>query len=243
MTNERAEIWLRELGYNPEPEPDWVTDGRRADFFCEGDSPCWVEVKTLLPPRHHELMGRAWTDLRARCERVSGVTGDLYAVVGDTYDERAARWLLAAIEREARSSRLLDVVSVASEPIYEVTARFWFRAEDGEVSQIAAKSRSQRYPLYPARDPVDWGERIEVTYSDGTASVGLAYEVFEEPASASLAARIFRSTARLSLRGTLGASAQENRSVWRVREVVASAGQQLRNCQRYQPAPGICAIY
>ena len=188
-------------------------------------------------------MGRAWNDLHERCGVLDGVTGDLYAVIGDDYDERAARWLLAAIEREARSGRLVHIVSVPADPIYEVSARFSYQAEDGEVSQVAAKSRSQRYPLYPALEPADWGAEVEVTYSDGSRLSGAGHALFESRAAASLAARIFPGSAPLSLRGALGAEAQENRSVWRVREAVADASQQLRNCQRYRPAPGVCAVY
>ena len=33
MSNERAEQWLKGLGYAPEPEPDWIQVGEKPDFF------------------------------------------------------------------------------------------------------------------------------------------------------------------------------------------------------------------
>ena len=83
MSNQRAEQWLRALGYAPEPEPNWIVDGAKPDFFGHGDRPVWVEVKTPAPPHHQEVMGRAWNDLLTRCARVQAATGDLYAVIGD----------------------------------------------------------------------------------------------------------------------------------------------------------------
>lgn len=243
MSNERAEQWLRTLGYAPEPEPNWIAEGAKPDFFGHGDQPIWVEVKTPAPPRHHEVMGRAWNDLRARCARVQAATGDLYAVIGDDYDERAARWLIATLEREGLPRRHIDVVTVPADPIYEVTVSFAYDSEDGRIVQLCAKSRNGSYPVYPALDPADWTAEIGIVHSDGTQAIGAAYRVLETHASARLAARVFPSASRLELRGTLDADARENRSVWRVREAVGDANRQLRNGQRHRGAPGVCAIY
>jgi hypothetical protein len=243
VSNERAEQWLRTLGYTPEPEPAWIGEGAKPDFFGHGEHPFWVEVKTPAPPRHHEVMGRAWNDLRARCDRVEEVTGDLYAVIGDDYDEGAARWLIATLEREAPTRRRIDVVTIPADPIYEVTVRFAYDSEDGRVEQICAKSRSGRYPAYPALEPADWAAEIVIAYPDGSQTCAAAHRVLETCSSARLAARVFPSARRLELRGTLGADAHQNRSVWRVRQSVGDANRQIRNGQRFRPAPGVCAIY
>lgn len=243
MSNERAEQWLRALGYAPEPEPDWIGEGAKPDFFGHGNYPVWVEVKTPAPPRHHEGMGQAWNDLRGRCARVQAATGDLYAVIGDDYDERAGRWLIATLEREGRPRHHVDVVAIPADPDYEIAVRLAYDTGDGRIEQICAKSQSGRYPVYPALEPVDWAAEVVVTHSDGTETSAAAHRVLETDAGARLAARVFPGTTRLELRGTLGADAHENRSVWRVREAIGDANRQLRNGQRCRPAPGVCAIY
>ena len=243
VSNERAEQWLRTLGYAPEPEPNWIGEGAKPDFFGHGERPVWVEVKTPEPPRHQEVMGRAWNDLRARCARVEAVTGDLYAVIGDDYDERAARWLIATLEREAPTMRRIDVVTIPVDPVYEVTVRFAYDSDDGRVEQVCAKSQGGRYPAYPGLEPADWAAEIVIFHSDDTETSDAAHRVLETNANARLAARVFPSAARLELRGALAGDAHANRSVWRVREAIGDANRQLRNGQRCRRAPGVCAIY
>lgn len=243
MSNERAEQWLKGLGYAPEPEPDWIRAGEKPDFFGHGEAPVWVEVKTLHPPRHHALMGRAWDDLRARCAKVEATTGDLYAVIGDDYDEKAAKWLIGSLASEAASERRVDVVVVPGDPVYDVTVRFEYAAEDGLIVQACARSESGRYTVYPGLEPNDWGKEIQILHSDGSKSAAALYEVLEADADAKLAVRIFPSTTPLQLRSTIGAGARENRSVWRVRQEIRYTNRQLRNGQSYQAAPGVCAIY
>ncbi len=77
MSNERAERWLRTLGYQPQPEDalDWIDEGRKPDFYCPGDYPFLVEVKTFDPPAEQQLMARAFEDMRERCLKEQRVTG------------------------------------------------------------------------------------------------------------------------------------------------------------------------
>ncbi len=63
MSNDRVEAWLKNLGFDPEPEPKWVA-GRKPDFFCPGVHPVWVEVKTFEPSQHSQTQDRAWQDFR-----------------------------------------------------------------------------------------------------------------------------------------------------------------------------------
>ena len=243
MSNERAEQWLKGLGYAPEPEPDWIRAGEKPDFFGHGEAPVWVEVKTLDPPRHLAVMGRAWDDLRARCAKVEAATGDLYAVIGDDYDEKAAKWLIGSLASEDASERRVDVVVVPADPVYDVTARFEYAAEDGPIVQTCARSESGRYTVYPGLEPNDWSKEVQILHSDGSKSASVLYEVLEADADAKLAVRIFPSTTPLQLRSTIGAGARENRSVWRVRQEIRYTNRQLRNGQSYRAAPGVCAIY
>jgi hypothetical protein len=81
MSNDRAEAWLKELGYAPEPEPVWVA-GRKPDFFCPGGAPLWVEVKTFEPSEHQQTQQWAWTDFRSRIGKINGATGEVYAMTG-----------------------------------------------------------------------------------------------------------------------------------------------------------------
>lgn len=243
VSNERAEQWLRTLGYAPEPEPVWIRAGEKPDFFGHGATPVWVEVKTLEAPRHLAVMDRAWADLRARCARVEATTGDLYAVIGDDYDEKAAKWLIGSVASDAATERRVDVVVVPADPVYDATVRLEYATEEGLIVQSCARSESGRYTFYPGLEPNDWSKEVQILHSDGSKSAAALYDVLEADADAKLAVRIFPSATPLQLRSTIGAGARENRSVWRVRQEIRYTNRQLRNGQRYQAAAGVCAIY
>lgn len=105
MSNEWAAVWIRARGYEPEPEPGWVT-GRKPDFFCAGKAPFWVQVKTFEPTAYDVLQGRAWQDFRARINRLEGLTGNVHASISPTYSELSGKRAAPGAAQGKRTSAL-----------------------------------------------------------------------------------------------------------------------------------------
>ena len=71
MTDARATALFAKLGIMREREPDWITEGRKADFYCSGHQPFWCEVKTLERLPDSQMVGEALADLGARARAIT----------------------------------------------------------------------------------------------------------------------------------------------------------------------------
>jgi hypothetical protein len=243
MSNERAERWLRSLGYDPEPEPRWIEAGQKPDFFCAGNNPLWVEVKTLDPPVERQLLDRAFDDLRARCLREEGLVGDLYVCVGASYDERAARWLIRHLRRGPRSDTAINILTVPTDPDFSRALHFQYESTAGDVSQSSVAAESGKYPFYPALEPRNWSNKVVFRTKDGMEEEGPELYDFLESDDSLLAVRLCPSQEPLTVHGAIGPGFHKNSTTARIRAEVKDSNSQLRNGQKYCPAPGVCVIY
>jgi hypothetical protein len=245
MTNERAERWLRSLGYEPEPEDsmDWIEVGRRPDFLCPGDRPFYAEIKTFDPPAEQQLMGRAYEDLRARCLQQDGLTGDLYVCIGTVYDQGVANWIMGHLRHGPRSQNGINIMAVPiGDANFGSIVRFEYESIDGRVFQSSPESESGKYPFYPGLDPQHWGARATMVRDSGHDEGPELYDLLEST-DALISVALYPSNTPLTVNATIAPAMRGNRTDERIREAVKDANAQLRNAQRRRPAPGVCMIY
>jgi len=242
MSNERAERWLRSLGYEPEPEPRWIEEGQRPDFFCPGDRPLWVEVKTFDPTVEQREMGIALEDLRQRCAREEGLTGSIYVMLGATYEQPAGRWLLGELRTTPRvEGRTHTFVVPVDVDDYSATMRFEYESVEGLVLQTSVRLASGKYPFHPGLDPRNWASRATIL-KDGSREEGPElYDLFESDNSL-LSVGWYPSEERLHVGATM-MSFNRNTTDQRICAAVKAANRQIRNALKYRTAPGVCVIY
>lgn len=245
MSNERTATWLRGLGYDPEPEPVWITAGRKPDFFARSAAPLWVEVKTLAQDPYQEAMGMAWDDLRSRCKTLVG-TGGVYALLGE-FDEQAnkvAMGFLSAAAIASRESASAQVIMIPGTPDYAVRVRIEYPATDGiHVVQTGPASVDGTYHHYPTLEPHNWRTQATIYAPDGTVKEERFYRVFSSRDPFKLAMRIFPSDDPIMVRSVGAAEARQVGTRERLRNVVADAASQLRNGQKYAAAPGVIVLH
>jgi hypothetical protein len=243
VSNERAEKWLRNLGYRPEPDPTWITHGKKPDFFCAGDPPVWVEVKTLDPPPELQRLDRSFQSLRSRCEALVGVTGNLYVTVGASLDGRAERWLVGDLEHRHMTEDVEIVVAVPGDADYASSIRFDYEHREGSIRQISVAAASDRYPFYPSLEPARWSDKVTITKADGQRDSRQLYDLLLDAVEPALIAWVLPSDSPLTVHGVGNTGMYGNRTPERIREQVKESNAQLKNGQSQRPGPGVCVIY
>jgi hypothetical protein len=243
--NDDAATWLRSLGYDPEPEPTWVSSGRKPDFFARSTDPLWAEVKTLDAPDEAQDFDWAWNDLHRRCEKSSDLVGILYVLIGTAYDEKTGKSAIAHVRRicDKSDAPSTQVVLIPREPDYARTVKLTYRSADGdEVVQRGPASTSTRYGFHPSHPPSNWADRIHVEVTPGEHFSVEAYDALEGNGEPQLILLWEPSAKPLRIMGGSG-EAQWNRTMGRVRGAISDACNQLKNGQRFHEAPGLVLIY
>ncbi len=246
MTNARVDAWLRTLGYSPEPEPDWVP-GQKPDFFCPGEAPLWVEVKTFEESPHQRRQAWAWEDFRARVARIQGAKGEVFATVSSSYTEADGKLAAQLLRRIARSpppssSNVTETIVLPPDPVADTMVTIRYVRLRGPVVQIGPRPESGHYGYYPGYDPEDWGQEVEIACAGQQPVMRQGYDVFEGDTNGPVALIYARSERPLRL-VTLMSAGGSTTTARRVREAIDEANDQFRSGQSCVPAPGICVIY
>ena len=97
MTETRAKELLDKARIKYEPEPAWITRGRKPDFYCSKTATFWCEVNTL-EPEDSKRFGCSPMELRTRTAGLSGF-GIGIAHVGETMSNRGAKLAVQLLKR------------------------------------------------------------------------------------------------------------------------------------------------
>jgi hypothetical protein len=245
MSNERAAVWIRARGYEPEPEPGWVT-GRKPDFFCAGKAPFWVEVKTFEPTAYDLLQGRAWQDFRARINRLKGLTGSVHASISPTFSElsgkRAAHLVRHLAKAAAPDAKVREVIFIPADAIEDTLVTIQYMTNRFPVVQIGPRSQSGKYGYYSSYEPAVRGLDVEIS-DDGNSTTRRSFEVFDGWAQSPITVAYYRSDSPLHLASMGSGMAMPVNTTERLRSAIDEANDQIRSGQAKVPAPGLCVVY
>jgi hypothetical protein len=100
MTDTRAEKLLGDLGIAYEREPEWITEGRKADFYCATRPRFWCEVKTLGELEDQRIRGEALAELNNRIAGVP-VRGQAIAYLDGRLEPSDAKTIARLAKRAA----------------------------------------------------------------------------------------------------------------------------------------------
>ncbi len=249
MSNQKAKEWLESLGFSCEEEPEWVIQGQKPDFFCQGPLDLWIEVKTLGPEKRFEQLGDVHVELRRRAADINAV-GSGFAWAKLPMETRDAKQIMQLVDRELAKegvnlATVKLIVMVPEEPIYSNFVRFSFETDERKtatISSVASASGKYGWPGY--LEPYSYRQDLELRYSDGRIETKPLREITTFDDNVRLAVELFPSEKPFHILSTAPiGSAARVRTVERIREAVSDANSQSKNGCNYKPSPSMVIIF
>ncbi|WP_035981361.1 hypothetical protein [Bradyrhizobium sp. STM 3843] len=249
MSNARAEQLLTKAGISFEPEPEWIKEGQKPDFYCKGRKPFWCEVKTLERPEDTEKFNRTFCDLRSRTSKIEQ-TGWGIAYIHDNSSERDAKSIVRLLKRglkrfEDNDSPDVVVALIPLKPDRRQFVRFSVTTrERGIVEFHSCVSLTGIYGSPDGINAEPFGQQVTQHFSTG-AKPTLAAGTFLHPDETFLLAIVvWKHTDQFSLITAASAlPAKRLKTPQRIREVLSDANDQFKNGTRYKNAPCLLTIF
>jgi hypothetical protein len=249
MTSEtRMRTLLERAGFTCEPEPDWIKEGKKPDFFCSGPLELWCEVKTLAPTTEFTALSDVLEALAIRTKNI-GKPGRGMAFVGTEVTSRdlkkvtslLTRWLGRLTDPDAPNN---VVALVPKDPDFSQFARFAISTEDDRrVEVYSYRSTSDTYSLPYAVRPDPDDQTVEMQLSSGAVKSAPAYELIDGEATLRIAVVSWPDKKAFSLiSASPSGPARAMTTSERIREAVGEANSQLKNAVAYRDAPSLLAI-
>ena len=240
MTNNRATTRFAAAGITYECEPDWIEQGRKADFYCSGAAGFWCEVKTLEPLRDFRQLGNALAKLRQRTANIS-LPGQGMAYLKDSLSDRDARFVVALLKRGL--SRFADsdapkcvIALIPSEPDYGKFVRFSFSTDQHQSVEIhSCVSTTGKYGTPNGMFPEPFAQTMRLRFSpNGDEKDFPAHQVMTrlDDFRVAIVAEPHDEPFDLMLAMPTGGAKRLNNPE-RIREAVADANHQLKNALQY----------
>ena len=250
MTNERAANRLAAAGITYECEPDWIEEGRKADFYCTGATEFWCEVKTLEPLEDFKQLGNALAKLRQRTANIS-LPGQGMAYLKDNLSDRDAKFVVALLKRGL--SRFADsdapervVPLVPSQPDYGKFVRFSFSTDEYQSVEFhSCLSTAGKYGTPNGMFPEPFAQTMRLRFSPiGDEKDFPAHQVMtrRDDFRVAIVAEPDDEPFDLMLAMPTGGAKRLNNPE-RIREAVADANNQFKNALQYKAAPCLLMVF
>ncbi|MBB4263565.1 hypothetical protein [Bradyrhizobium sp. CIR3A] len=249
MSNARAELLLTKAGIPFEPEPRWIKEGQKPDFYCKGKQPFWCEVKTLERPDDSEKLSSAFHDLRNRTANIEQ-TGQGIAYIHDDFSERDAKNVVQLLKRglkrfEDGDSPDIIVALVPRDPDRKQFVRF--SVATGSHGTAEFHSCVSRTGSYGSPDGIfanPFGQQVTQHFSTGTKRTAVAGAFLHPNETFLVAIVVWRHSDRFALISAASAlPAKRLKNSQRIREVLSDANDQFKNGMKYKDAPCLLTIF
>jgi hypothetical protein len=250
VTNERATTRLATAGIAYESEPDWIEEGRRADFYCSGAAEFWCEVKTLEPLEDTKQLGKALAKLRQRTASIS-LPGQGVAYLKGNLSDRDAKIVVALLDRGLRRFAEGDapervVALIPNEPDYGKFVRFSFSTSEYQSVEFhSCVSRTEKYGTPNSMFPEPFTQAMRLRLSpNGDEKDCYAHQVItrRDDFRVAVVAEPDADPFDLVLAMPAGGAKRLNNPE-RIREAVADANNQLKNALQYKAAPCLLIVF
>lgn len=243
LSPEEGEVkdWLRQLGFETEPEPDWLGgDGvKRPEFWAQGPHDLWVEVKRVTPPPASQK-GLQFHPLIKTTPQAALKTGHGLVAIEHTTTQQAVQWVVAEINAAA-----------AHEQRPQADHHFVYVSD--ERNEIVASLSGDPPTTIRIRGPVGsklpasihlpqerWYSEVTVKDARGETRSGRFFEFFElSPVACVGRAQVGSSTAPFAI-AAISSGDASNTS--KLRSDFKNASRKFRDAVRVKPAPGIVVL-
>ena len=250
MSNDRAQALLEKAGINCEPEPNWIEDGRKPDFYCPGRFKFWCEVKTRERSPDFKLLGDALNELKQRCSGIS-LPGQGVAYVNSTFNHRDAKavvnLLRRALGRFADKDAPAKVVAlIPADPDYRRFVRFSISTRDHAAVEFhCCVSETGKYPTLDGLFPEPYGQMVRLHLSPDNSERKIPARKLMGSRSATRVAIVIEADERpfdvLFTMLTRGATKLKNPE-W-IRDAVNEANEQFKNGCKFLAAPCLLILF
>jgi len=249
LSNARAEQLLSESGIPFEPEPKWIKNGQKPDFYCAGRKPFWCEVKTLERPEDSEKLHKALDDLINRTSNLDA-TGLGFAYIHDDFSQRDAKNVGHLLKRGLKRFKDCDapdtlVALVPLNPDRQEFVRVSLATKTHGTAEFhSCVSRNGTYgsPDGIHADPFD--QQVSQTFSTGARRT-LSAGAFLRPNETFLVALVVQkhpeNFALVSAAPAL--PAKRLKTPERIREVLSDANDQFKNGIKFKDAACLLIIF
>ena len=252
MTDKRAEKLLDGLGIAYEREPDWITQGRKADFYCSTRPRFWCEVKTLGKLEDQHTLADALTELDRRAAGMAGtpVRGQAIAYIDGRLTPGEAKTVMRLAKRAAARFAAGDAPDVVIALIPKDANPFSFvrfsisTKDHKKVEFHCCASARGKYGTPNGLVPEPHDQKIRLRFSSGTEKTLPAHQVVKWSDDFHVAVVIYPHDKPLKvLTATFTGPGNRLKNPERIREAVSDANNQLKNAVQYEPAPGVLLIF
>jgi hypothetical protein len=250
VTEPRAKELLDKLGFTYEPEPKWITSGRKPDFYCSEPSECWCEVKTLERSEDFERLSKALEEFQRRTAGLSG-SGMGIVYVSETMSHRDAKLAVELLKRALTrldDSDKPDIV-VSLVPTYldrKNFVRFSIDVPEGKKAEFhSCASTSGRYAVPSGLYPQPDSQSVELKFSSGRTKQIEAHTVIDDTDNFRAAITVYaKKEAHFEIVSAVRTGAARRlKTVSRIRDVVSDANEQAKNGNAYKEAPSVTVVF
>ncbi|SRR5581483_6571109 len=250
MSNAKAEVLLRRSGIKYEPEPDWVRDGRKPDFFCSGRSEFWCEVKTREPLPDLQLLSNARRQLEQRASNITHC-GKGIAYIDGTFAHRDAKIITNLLERalarlSAKNPPEKIVVLVPNDPDYKKFVRFAISTKQHAAVEFhCCRSLSGKYGNPDGLTPDPYDQITRIYFSPERREEEVAARNVMTLRGCFRAAMVVEPSDhpfKILLVAPVGPAKKLNNPEW-IRAAVDEANEQFKNASNFRSAPSLLMLF
>jgi hypothetical protein len=250
VTNERATTRFAAAGISYECEPDWIEEGRKADFFCSGTTDFWCEVKTLEPLEGTKQLGKALAKLEQRTANIL-LPGKAVAYVKGNLSDRDAKTVVALLKRGLRRFAESDaperiVALIPDEPDYGKFVRFSFSTSEFKAVEFhSCVSTAEKYGTPNGMFPEPFAQAMSLRLSpNGDVKDSYSHQVIirRDDFRVAIVAEPSADPFDIVLAMPAGGAKRLNNPE-RIREAVADANNQLKSVLQYKSAPCLLMVF
>lgn len=248
MSNEnRARALWEAVGFACEPEPDWIEEGQRPDFFCSGHSEFWCEVKTLELTSEFSSLSDLLKALSNRAKDIQQPGRGMAfagAEVSDLHLKKITLLLSRSLGRFADNDAPNEIVALIPEdPNFSQFVRFTISTKDHQRVEIHSfVSSTDTYALPFSVEPHTDDQSVEMQFSTGEVKLRPGYEFMDGTFRLAVVAWPENSPFSFVSVAPSGAT-KEMTTLARLRETVGEANSQFKNAVKYKDAPCLLVIF
>jgi hypothetical protein len=247
--NAVAQQLLEGLGFNMEPEPSWLGEGEKPDFFCTGPADLWAEVKTIKESDRFQALARRADWLRDR-EKTIAESGKAFAWV----DEEATEQHIKAAIALARDA-MRELTAIPSNPgrvcavvphdaDFSSRVRITLETKEGTELILAVRSRSGHYGRPQSAEHLTGRGGVTIEDTGGNRRTADPFELGMAEDDFAVGCEVERSAQHFRFPGImLTGPARKLTTVEKVRNAAKKANSQFKSARRCRIAPCLLMVF
>lgn len=236
-----VEVWLSDLGFVTEYEPEWLGDVgvKKPEFWASGPHDCWIEVKRVTPETASRNLDRFGRFVQSTSKAKTKFGYGTVMIEADTTGQ-SVDWVVRKLNRAVEADGHCDAEVFA---VFDDAAGEEVVVTDGAgLFTIYLKTNKRTaFPAPPWLDASHWRLPVKIVFADDQIAEGKLFEFFgtHENMLCAGQAKLLRE----GMAFDLNAFSHGNvRVVDRIRRQLKVANGQFRDGASTRRAPGVVVL-